>query len=324
MPGVSETKLDAAQYVASITEGWRQFFQGRPPATPHSYVYASAWRACTRRMVLDMTSCDKLPAWDAEALANFRRGEDRERDLLADLARIGRNAPVAFQVVGQQERFELRDRKGRVCIVGKRDAEILFADGTRAPLEVKSWSPNTVARIHTFADCFSSPWTRSGAYQLLAYLYGFGRPLGFLLLDRNGLPLPLAVELEPHLEEMEDFMTRAEMALDHAADGSLPDFHRDPEECQRCPFMGAVCNPDLEYSAAQVLADPELAGILERRAELEPAAKEFKALDQQAKDRLENIEMGICGNFLIEGKSTHRKAYQVKASDFWTTKITRV
>jgi hypothetical protein len=320
----TQTKLDPKPFTDSIVAGWREFLKGRPPSPPHSYVYASAWRACTRRMVLDMTDCDKLPPFEAEQLANFRRGEDRERDLLADLAKIGRNAPIPFQVVGQQERFEVRDRKGRVCIVGKRDAEIKFEDGTRAPLEVKSWSQNTVAHIAEFADLFKSPWTRSGAYQLLAYLYGFGRPLGFMLLDRHGLPLPVAVELEPHLAEMEDFMTRAELALDHAQAGTLPDFIDDPEECQRCPFMGSVCNPNLQYSAAQVLEDAELAATLERRTELESAWREYKALDELAKKRLKNIDLGICGKFLIEGNQVNRKAYAVKAGSYWQTKITRV
>jgi hypothetical protein len=315
----------------SITAGWKDFLKAKPSA-PHQYVYASAWRACTRRMVLDMTACDRLPAWQPEQLANFRRGEDRERDLLADLAKLGRNAPVPFRVIGQQERFELRDHKGRVAIVGKKDAELVFdvdrnggeTPPLQCPLEVKAWHPNIVARISTFDDLLLSPWTRAGAYQLLAYLYGFGRPLGFLLLDRNGLPLPLAVELEPHLAEMEDFLTRAEIALDHLERGSLPDFTTDPQECRRCPFLGSTCNPALNYDAAKVLADAELEAMLERRSMLESAADEYEVLDKQVKARLKGIDYGLCGPFLVEGKSIARKGYAVKPSTYWQMKITKV
>jgi hypothetical protein len=320
---VNTLTTEPAQLVESITAGWRDYLKSRPPA-PHNYVYASSWRACTRRMVLDMTQPDKMPAWTPEQLANFRRGDDRERDLLADLAKIGRNAPIPFQVVGQQDRFELRDHKGRVAIVGKRDVEIRFDDGTQAPLEVKSWNPNTVARITCFDDLLKSPWTRSGAYQLLSYLYGFGRPLGIMLLDRNGLPLAIAVELEPHLAEMEDFLARAEIALDHAAAGTLPDYIHDAGECKRCPFFGGTCNPGIDYNAARILTDESLLADLERREELREAGYEFNDLDKSVKERLKGIDMGIAGSFLVEGKGVACKSYSVKASTRWYTTITKV
>ena len=129
-------------------------------------------------------------------VAKFRRGDDRERDLLADLQRIGRDAEPSFAVMAQQERFTLKDHQSRTAIVGKVDARIEIA-GVRAPLEVKAWSPFIVDRLETFADVFDNPWTTAGGYQLLSYLYGAGEPFGFLLLDRSGIPRLLPVELEP-------------------------------------------------------------------------------------------------------------------------------
>lgn len=286
----------------TIGRAWGSFLErDRRRPTPHDHVYASAFRVCERRMVLELTHADQVPPLPAEVLAKFRRGDDRERDLLADLARIGRDTEPSFNVVGQQEHFKLRDRKGRVAITGKVDAR-LQVNGVRAPLEVKAWSPQMVQRIERFADLFENPWTRGGGYQLLSYLFGAGEPYGFLLLDRSGLPLLLPVELEPHLDRVEDFLTRAERALDHREAGTLPDFLAgDRAECQRCPFFGAVCNPPTSADVATVLTDPELEATLERWHALEAAGDEFNHLDAQLKKQLRGVERGVAGKFAITG-----------------------
>jgi hypothetical protein len=293
--------LTAPEIARSVHHAWEAFLtRGRRAGLPHPYVYASAWRKCDRRMVLEMTHPDQQPPFPAEVLAKFRRGDDRERDLLSDLARIGRDAEPAFSIVGQQERFELKDRKGRVAIAGKVDARLQMA-GARAPIEVKAWAPMLVDRIDTFADLFESPWTRSGGYQLLSYLYGANQPYGFLLLDRSGLPSLLPVELDAHLDRMEEFLTKAERAIDHQRAGTLPDFLDEPAECQRCSFYGAVCNPPLSASNVTVLTDPELEANLERWHTLRDAGKEFDRLDTRLKKQLRGIENAFAGHFSIRG-----------------------
>ncbi len=295
--------MTPAAIADTIGASWTRFLRtSSRPQTPHAYVYASAWRVCERRMVYELTQPETLPPWPPEVLAKFRRGDDRERDLLADLTRIGRDAQPPFTVIGQQERFTLKDHQGRAAIVGKVDAQ-LDIDGVRAPLEVKAWSPMMVDRIETFDDLFSNPWTRGGGYQLLAYLYGAGQPFGFLLLDRSGIPRLLPVELERHLDRMEDFLARAERVLDHVAAGTLPDFLTDdPGECRRCAWYGHTCNPPLVHAGAAVLSDPELEAALEKRETLQAAADEYDAIDRDVKQRLRGVESGIAGPFQILGK----------------------
>lgn len=292
------------ELAGAVERAWASFLlRGSRPQTPHDMVYASAWRTCDRRMVLELTDADKLPPFPAEVLAKFRRGEDRERDLLSDLQRIGRDAEPSFTVVGQQERFRLKDRKGREVISGKVDARLQpqqRRDGY--PLEIKAWAPTLVERIETFEDLFENPWTRSGGYQLLSYLYGSNQPYGFMLLDRSGLPLLLPVELDAHLDRMEEFLVRAERVRDHVEAGTLPDFLDDPIECKRCPFYGSVCNPPLSAPDAQVLTDPELEADLHRWHALRDAGKEWQSLDTRIKKQLRGIEHGIAGPFAITGK----------------------
>jgi hypothetical protein len=292
-----------AQLAEAIETAWaHQLERQRRPTAPHPYVYASAWRPCTKRMVHELIEPDKLPPYSVETLAKFQRGGDRERDLLIDLIRVGREAEPPFEVIGQQQRFELKDRKGRVAIAGKVDARLRVSPTKAAPLEIKAWSPTLVERIETFADLFANPWTRSGAHQLLTYLFGAGEAFGFLLLDRAGLPLLLPVELEAHLDRVEDFLTRAEAALDHVAAGTLPPFLvGDAGECGRCPFYGSVCNPPTSHAGAVVLDDPELEQLLDQREALRGPGLDYERVDRKVKDRLRGIELGIAGPYAIKG-----------------------
>jgi hypothetical protein len=298
------TATSATAIAAAIDRAWRKDLETRRHApTPHDSVYASAFRICTRRMVYELTVPDQQPRLDVDVLARFRRGDDRERDLLADLTAIGRNARPSFKVIGQQERFVLRDRKGRPAITGKVDAR-LEVSGIRPPVEVKAWAPFVVDRLDRFSDVLANPWTASGGHQLLAYLFGAGEPFGFLLLDRSGIPKLLPVELEPHLDRIETFLTRAELALDHVAAGTLPDFLEDePDECTgRCPFYGATCNPPLGAPGAiQILNDPELEAALERREKLRKPGKAFAELDDEIKSRLRGVTRAVIGRFEIRG-----------------------
>ena len=280
---------------------------------PHTrdYVYASSKRECLRRMVLDMTDGDKTEPFNTETLAKFRRGNDRERDLKNDLARCGRNSNPPFEVVGSQERFELKDKKGRVAIVGKVDCRLQFTRTSRVPVEIKSWSVYLTNRIFSFEDLFLSPWTKPGAYQLLAYLLGAGEPVGVLLLDKPGLPMPITVKLEENLELIEHFLQDAELAMDHKEAGTLPDYHQDPAECQRCPFFGGVCNPPLKHSGAEVILDEGFEAKLLRREELKGHGKEFAALDKEIKARVHGLENAVCGQFILEGAWRKKTIYDV-------------
>lgn len=296
--------MNPSEIATNIHKAWSEFVekdQSAPSKRP--YVYASSHWDCLRRMVLDMTHGDKLPSFDAETLARFRRGNDRERDLVADLKRIGRNSEPPFEVIGEQERFELKDREGRTVIVGKKDCSLKFGhNGENPPVEVKSWSPNLTARIKTFEDCFISPWTRKGAFQLLAYLFGTGEPYGFLLLDKSGLPSLIPVELnDTNLERMESFLSRATRAMDHKEADTLPDYHDEPAECKRCSHFGVNCSPPLKYEGASIITDEILHQELEERSEHEESAKKFKALDASVKAKLRGVENAVAGDFLIQG-----------------------
>jgi hypothetical protein len=255
----------------------------------------------------------KLPPFPPEVLARFRRGEDRERDLLIDLARIGRLMDPPFNVIGEQERFFLHDRKGRVVISGKVDARISIGTERPIPIECKAWNQHLVDRTNTFDDLFISPWTRKGAYQLLCYMYGSESEFGLMLLDRNGIPKPIPVNLTgENYQRVEEFLQLAEIAVDHMEAGVYPPYIKDAAECRRCPFFGCVCNPPVDSGpGATILSDQALIEKLDRRQELASASKEFEILDKDVKESLRGIEMGLAGNHLLEGKWQSSTTYDV-------------
>jgi len=72
-----------------------------------------------------------------------------------------------------------------------------------------------------------------------------------------------------------------------------------------------------------VLADDGLTAMLDRRGELEPAAKEFAALDTEVKDAVKTKgEMVIAGDWMIENTEVTQKRSKVPpeiAAQYQTT-----
>ena len=309
---MTEIALSPVQIIASIQQTWGELLlreQSRP--TKQKYIYATGYSPCTRRMVLDLTEGDKRPGWTADQLARFERGEDRERNLLWKLNRVGAINDPPFKVIGQQERFELRDRKGRVAIVGKVDARLDFGVGLHPPVEIKNWAPWTTDRIHSFEDLFASPWTRSAGYQIPAYLLASGEPIGFLLLDRPGIPALIPVELEKNLDRMEAFLQQAEIALDHKEAGTLPGYIDDLEECGRCWCFQMICDPPTTSPAAKVVLDSEIEAKLERREQIKAIATQFIEIDEEIKRQFRGTEYAVCGPFSLEGKWSANTTYEI-------------
>ena len=295
----------AQDLAQSIERAWTDRVvadKGRP-SWKSPWVYASGFSPCVRQLYLNMVEGDKRPTFSADTLANFQRGEDRGNTLVHRLGLIGQFHDPPFRVVGQEERFELKDRRGRVVIVGKTDATLDFGNGFRPKMEVKSWDRTLTERIHRFDDVFDNIWTRKGGYQLLAYLYGSGQPIGFMMLDRPGVPRLISVELENNLDRMEDFLTKATEAQDYREMQTAPDYITDSAECRKCAFFGSVCNPPtFSGDGAQITVDPEEIQKLERAIELESAWIEYERIWKWVKERFRGVEYSLAGNVLIKGK----------------------
>jgi hypothetical protein len=263
-------------------------------------LYASGFHPCVRKHVLSFTESINLPGFDTDTLAKFKRGEDRERDILLDAAKIGQRA--GFTVGGGQERIEIKDESGNVLITGKMDSVLYFGKEC-VPVEVKSWMQMVVDKLDNWRDFFNYWWTRKAAYQLAVYLHAKQAEFGYFILDNAGgkykwIPFYLS-DMEFYFNE---FRGVAKSAIDHKLAGTLPDFHSDLSECKHCEFFGGVCQPPSESKEAQIILDAELGVMIDRYVELKPQGEEFEALDKILKEKLRGCENGITQKAIISGK----------------------
>jgi hypothetical protein len=328
----------------SIQAAYEKFIESeerRGPQTQRNSVYASSWTACTRQMALDMLRPDIKPPFQADTLANFRRGNDRARDIKADFTKVGRYSEPAFDVIGAEERFELRDKKGRVVIVGKVDFRLKYTGQKGSiPVETKSYHPNLTQGVKRFEDMFGNRWLRKGAHQLLCYMYGSNEETGIMLLDRPGIPRPLEVKLYDHLDKVEDFLQRAEVAMDareavrskllaidtdkipvEYAEELLPPFTDDPAECRVCPFFGSACNPPLSYQGATIITEEDILLAIERHDALDEPRAEYKGLHDELAEHLklrvpktatkDNKQQIIAGKYLVTAHWGPNTTYHV-------------
>jgi hypothetical protein len=306
--------LAPANLATTIEKAWETWIvaNSQKPASESSepFIQANVWAGqlgnCARQMYYNLLYSNEKKPWTPEQLTNFRRGKDRERDIVADMKRIGRESTPAFEVVEEESRVVLKDRKGRVCITGKVDLKIRFSDMDRhapaIPAEVKSWSQGLISRVRTFADLLDNKYTRRGATQLLGYLFGTGQETGLMILDRHGIPMFLPVNLWDHAHLIEAALQRAEAAMDAKEGGPEPDYTSDVEECGICQFMGSRCTPPrLAGQGASIITDEEVIQLLEIRDKADEAATEYDRADKILKKRLRGTELAVAGNFLVEG-----------------------
>jgi len=330
---LSEADIVKDSFAEALTKAYETFIEkeeAREPMKERRYVYASSWSACTRQIALDLIFPETKPQFSADTLANFRRGKDRARDIKADMTRMGRECNPPFDVVGAEERFELRDKKSRVCIVGKVDFRLKF-EGRKgsAPVETKSYHPNMTQGVNSFEDMFRNRWLRKGAFQLLAYMLATNEPLGYMLLDRPGIPKILEVRLFEWLDRIEDFLQRAEKAMDtlhdhlhakqaestgiHDLPVQMPPFIEDPSECRVCSHFGVTCNPPLSYPGTRIFTDEEAILKTERFATLDamPEIEEHQALEKYVKKTFRGVLSAICGKCSVTGKWQKNTVYDI-------------
>lgn len=280
---------------------------------PRSYVYASARRACVRRMALDLMFPGDEPEPSAEALERMQRGKEREDAIIARLMHVGRRCAIPFEVIEGQRRFEIRDRDGSTLIVGKVDGRLGFHTGERPIFECKS---GEVARhVDSLEDLDRSPWSRHWLDQLLAYLYAEGEAWGFLILDRPSLPKLLPVVLEDHLDRAETFLRDARAAVDARFERApLPAYTADRAECRRCPHNGRSCTPDADFGdGVQLITDDRLIYLAEQREKNAEAAKVYDRADAELKKALRGVELGILGPYQVTGRWQRKTTVNVPA-----------
>lgn len=308
------------EHVAALREAWASHLRTqrqveRGPSRARDYVYASGRKACVRRMALDLMHPEEESPLTDDALERFERGKEAEHALITRLHRIGPRCTPPFEVAEGQRPFEVRDRDGQLLIRGKVDCRLSFSRKVRPILEAKSGQ--SYARCRTLDDVKAGAWTRSAVDQILAYLLAAEEEWGILaLIKPSGLPLFLPVELyvDDHLERAEAFLRDARAAVDAARGGELPPYFSEVSECRKCPHFGRSCTPpDLSYSGASLIDDPELIEAAEIREKNRAAHKAYEKADELLKAELHGTQLAILGPYEVRGRLQRKTTYEIPA-----------
>ena len=280
--------------------------RNRPAPVARRYMYASGWHPCRRNLYLQATRPGDRKPFDVGGLYRMRRGRQRERDILRDLAIYGERSDPQFTIEQQAERVSILGRDGAVLISGVIDATAVLNAGrrdleARFPLEVKSWLW-IADSAQTVSDLEASRYTRAGAMQILSYLYAKSLPVGYLVLDAPDRPNLIEIRLEEQWDKIARFVDDAE-AVVACLDGEAPGYFGDHEECRACSFYGRACNPPIEpRGVIEVINDPATIAAVGAAHANRDAAKVHDGAMRVVKDAFRGVTSAIVGDYLIRGR----------------------
>jgi hypothetical protein len=302
--------------VAELTKRRETRLQGMINQYPRKNPILSDLGDCDRQIVYGVTNWKDKPLPGPELQARFEVGNVMEREMVKELLDMG------FDFVGGQDHVVINGKGGVLLATGRIDGFIKW-EGERIPVEFKSMHPNIYDQVESIEDFSKKPWLRKYIRQLQMYMFGHNKEYGLFGLT-NCLGGKKWFILYLDLGECELLLQRLERVHHHLMKGDLPERipYRD-EICGKCDFA-TICLADIVRSEAQVLADDVLIADLERREQLKDAAGEYTKIDKSVKKRLEGIEKGIAGDFMIAGKLTHRSGYEVAETDYWQVSIKKL
>lgn len=333
---------DLAELMNSVTAAIAKSYElERRSAAPRQNVYASEWRECERRMVLEVLYAHELEPPDADAIARMTRGSEREVDIRVRLERAGKLADPPFEVRGAQQRFEYKS-KGRVVLSMKIDGELFWpSTGLSIPWEGKALSQFLMSKIKTGSiyELEQSRWTRHIPRQILAYLLTMNRPAGALVFDRPGLPLIAPISLYDNMDMAEDFLARAERTMETVdvirgtegatlagIEGLLPAHSADPTLCEVCPLRDKKCFPTHWQRGAVVPLDEELLEAEKAYWETIDAAERFDAAEKILKGwaKAQVADIAIVGQSVVKVTERNVKGFQPKYVEPRTDRIVKI
>jgi hypothetical protein len=274
---------------------------------------------------------DRRRPISAELKMIFSEGHDQARIVQRDLIDAG---------------FIISDQEGQMQwpqyqISGRRDLKI-WKEGFRERInvEVKSCSRYTFDAINKPDDLSQTgkDWLKKWFKQIALYMVLQGVETYWLLLKSKEkgqikiIPFTMNDEI---LNTANEMISRAEWVNNLIQIGKMPqakDKISDADVCSECEFFDA-CLPDLAFGPGAIVFDDEaiheLTLQLNRREELQPAAKEFKQLDEDLKQEMkmhasEGQTKIVIGEWIVTLKDRHRNAYSVGDCDYKEVKFLKV
>ncbi len=277
----------------NIDEKWLEHKQKRIKVFPQNNIRASsAGNPC------DAYHYFSLKHWQEKSLHSpilqsiFDEGALHETAVIRELQEIG------FEIVEQQRTFQLN----KPLITGHIDG-ILRWNGKDFPFDVKSISPYDFDGINSAEDLIYSKKPHHWNYpaQLQLYLIMSGNEAGCFILKNKLTGQIKSIWMQIDYEYTEKILQRAERVYKAVQSETIPERSNNYDVCKQCDYRH-ICLPDaIANRQTQVIDDVELAGMLERRDQLEEPSKEFEAVDKKIKGIVKQSGANeyVCGNFIL-------------------------
>jgi len=288
---------------------------------------------CIRYHVLNRRRWQEKALFDVAVLRRFEEGKLHEKAVLSVLATSG------VHILEQQRPFSWDEYDITGSIDGKLNVDETLAlrarlpkiAGLVLPLEIKSASETSFARINTLRDMLeaASLYVQKYPTQMTLYLLMDGKELGlFAFKDKSSGALKF-IPMELDYEYGEGILKRVEKVNSHLKD-KTPDNQVERVDysemtCSSCAFVH-LCVPDVKREAIKFEDDPELIAKLNQWAELADDAKLYNLIDKALKERLKGIDKALIGDWYITGKESIRKNKAKEASEtpVWKTTIVKL
>jgi len=311
IPATEISRPDRPDLVAAVFEAKRRHIRSYPVRANRA---SECGHPCERYLVLSRTRWDEKVLHGPELEFIFEGGRMIEDLALADLREAG------FEISEQQRAFEWR----ALQLTGHLDCKIR-AGRDVYPVEIKGLAHHSWQAINSVEDMLNSPrvWMRKYPAQLTMYLLNTGHEVGLFYIKSKTTYQPKVVWVELDYDYAEEICQRLERVNAHIAAGTLPDPIEDYSVCEGCGFVH-ICLPEVKGTALEIVDNPRLIDLLDRRAELEPAKREFDAVDRELKKAFKDHEKVVIGDWLVTGKEVKRRGYTVPESTYWQTKIVKL
>ncbi len=281
---------------------------------------------CVRRLVLLRVS-PEAEVIEEESKMIFREGRIQEGIFRAEMIAAG--FPLVRPLVGElsidEHGLPLTGAGPLILatyqIKGVADDLLRGEVGANVPIDYKSCSRPMFGKIRnmTQAADFENAkqiWLRHYIPQMYAYMALYDSPIGILAFRNKENGKKHFIEIA-WSSKGQDYLDRLAEVNAMVSTGAVPEAI-EKEACRKCSFRAHCWGGDyvapLTIEAGETsLDDEDLAADLDRRAELEPFAKEFGKLDDEIKDRFAGTAgvWSVAGRWLVENHPYAMKTAKV-------------
>ena len=312
-------ELSAKQKAARVAEHSTVYEPKTTTATSLGY-------ACDRRLVYGRCFPRDAEPFGEELLSIFSEGDLHQKDVRAELARIGYEV-VEAEVRFSDKRYDIAGTiDGKIALAGNRDTHTQ----KRIPIEIKSTAGHSPADENALRNSSSGLLRRYYA-QMQVYLFLTSEQFGIFIFKNKITGLWSTVVVELDYAFAETLLQRAErvrdaVALVETSDNRderlalLPARVTDRGECIGCQFANTLCHPaDAPVDPMLIAMEPELLAQLTEREKLSDASDRYADLDKHIKDRLkltafERLVVGGADGFMIEKNIAKNNSVRFKIS----------